>query len=99
MTGSSRLAQEAREQAATLGRAREVERRRRELDRKRLALQAQIAALQSEFASEEEEIQQVIREQEMAEQKIVQDRVDMARTRKADAEPRARPAGRQGVPR
>src|SRR5207253_734634 len=44
LTGSMRVAQEAREQAAALSRKQEIERRQRELEHKRRALDAQVAA-------------------------------------------------------
>jgi circadian clock protein KaiC len=49
LTGSMRLAQEAREQAAELARSREFELRRRALERKRRDLETRIAALQAEL--------------------------------------------------
>jgi circadian clock protein KaiC len=53
LTGSMRLAQEAREQAAARLRQQEIERMARGLERKRRLLEAQIAALRLEFESEE----------------------------------------------
>ncbi|MDQ3773626.1 MAG: circadian clock protein KaiC [Pseudomonadota bacterium] len=53
LTGSMRVAQEAREQAATLTRKQEIERRQRDLERKRQALEAQIVAQRGQFKAEQ----------------------------------------------
>lgn len=55
LTGSMRVAQEAREHAAAQKRMEEAQRKQRELERKRHALEAQILALKAEFAADEEE--------------------------------------------
>src|SRR6185503_8401330 len=60
LTGSMRMAQEAREQAVALGRQEEIGRRRRDLDRKRQALESGIAAQRSRFAVEAEELELLI---------------------------------------
>jgi circadian clock protein KaiC len=56
LTGSARVAQEARESAETLLRAQEMERRRRELKRKREATERQIAELRAALRAEEEDV-------------------------------------------
>ena len=83
LTGAARLAQEARERAAAVARQQEIERRRRELDRKREALEARISALRLEFEAEQEETQRMITEQEAQEARLLADRKDMAKARKA----------------
>jgi len=55
LTGSMRVAQEARERAADLIRGQEIARKQRELSRKRQVLDAQIAALRAEFDAVEHE--------------------------------------------
>src|SRR3954451_16784414 len=55
LTGSMRLAQEARERAATVMREREEGRRRRELERKRAAIEARLATLRGELEAIDEE--------------------------------------------
>jgi circadian clock protein KaiC len=84
LTGSMRLAQEAREQAADLARVREIERRRRELERKREDLEAQVAALHRQFEAEQEELQRLIAEEEAIGESVRHNREDMARSRRAD---------------
>jgi circadian clock protein KaiC len=86
VTGSARLAQEAREKDDNLRRKQEIELKQRELDRKRRILEAQTAALQAEFESHEEELRQAIAQQQAREQQLSQDRVAMAKSRKADAD-------------
>jgi len=84
LTGSMRLAQEARRKSAALSRQQEIERRRRELQRKRLALEAQIAAQRSQFEVEAEELQLLIDQEQTTTDALRQEEVAMARSRKAD---------------
>ena len=85
LTGSMRLAQEARERAAALNRQQEIDRRQRELERKRQALQAQIEALSSEFLAQEEELKRLMSQEQAVERQLRDDRMNMALSRKADA--------------
>jgi circadian clock protein KaiC len=84
LTGSMRLAQEAREQAAALVRQQEIERRQRDLERKRQALEAQIAAQRAQFEAEQDELARLIGEEQAATDRLRQDRDEMSRSRKAD---------------
>ena len=71
LTGSARLAQEAREKAAQLLRQQEIDRRAREVDRRRREITAQIAALQEQL--EEDEIrnrQDIEREDRLAAERV-----------------------------
>jgi circadian clock protein KaiC len=83
LTGSARLAQEAKEKSAERLREQETQRKRQEIEQKRLALQAQIAALQSEFASVEQEAEQVRNQEEQRLEEVKLDRDGMARSRGA----------------
>jgi circadian clock protein KaiC len=83
LTGSSRLAQEAKERAATVAEEQENKRLQREMNLKRLNLQAQIAALQAELASAEKQIEEVVQEDEDREHQIRQDRAEIAKSRGA----------------
>jgi circadian clock protein KaiC len=94
LTGSARLAQEAREEAAAVARRQETERRRRELEQKRAALEAQVAALRARFEAEAEEARQVIAQEEAREQALARDREEMAQSRKAGRADNG--SGRQG---
>jgi circadian clock protein KaiC len=84
LTGSMRLAQEAREQASAVSRQQEIDRRQRDLERKRQALEAQIAAHRAEFEAEREELQALLDQEQTASDRLRQDRAEMGRSRKAD---------------
>lgn len=84
LTGSMRLAQEAREQAENLRRQQESAARLRERQRKRDALEARIAALRAEFAAEEDEAIQLVAQEQSLEQCRVEQRRAMGRSRRAD---------------
>jgi len=53
LTGSMRLAQEARERSATMSREQEAERLKRQSERRRRVVEAQIAALKAELEADE----------------------------------------------
>lgn len=81
LTGSSRVAQEAKEKAEAIIRSQELERRQEALERKRRAVDAQVKALQVEFAAEEIELERAIQQQEAAENQINLERDAMNRIR------------------
>jgi len=85
LTGSMRLAQEARESAAAVGRREEAEARQRERARKREALEARILAMRKEFEAEERELRQLEEQEGKREKALLKDRDEMAHSRKADA--------------
>ena len=82
LTGSARLAQEAKERAAALVRAQDIERRQRELDLKRREVEGQIAALRAALESEEHELALALNQAQGREDQLVMDRKAMARSRK-----------------
>jgi circadian clock protein KaiC len=82
LTGSSRLAQEAKERVEAMTRRAEAEREKLELRRKREAMEAQIAATRAAFTAEEAELLKAITEHEQREQRVEQDRNEMALSRK-----------------
>ena len=84
LTGSMRVAQEARERAAAIVREREEDRRRRELERRRAAIEAQLAALRGELEAIGEEAAGSAEEIRLLEERRERDRAAMARSRKAD---------------
>ena len=84
LTGSMRVAQEAREHAQKVFRETEIETKKRKLARKRAALEAQIAALKAEFEGEEAEIGRVLIQENRIVQQAEMDEVAMARSRRAD---------------
>jgi circadian clock protein KaiC len=94
LTGSARAAQEAREASEAMVRKQEMELRQRDLERKRRALQAQIVALRDEFEAEKAEIETKLKQAEMLETGMDNQREQMRLVRKADAR-RTRPVTRE----
>ncbi|MBO0732916.1 MAG: circadian clock protein KaiC [Methylocapsa sp.] len=84
LTGSARLAQEARERAGALARRQDLERKTRERERKRQALEARIMAMRKEFESQDLQLQELIEEEESASGELGRDCERMALSRKAD---------------
>jgi circadian clock protein KaiC len=85
LTGSARVSQEMREKAVVTFRRQEQETHRRELERKRRIFEARMVMLRAEFEAEEEILQQTISESELLGEEVVQDRVQMVLSRKADS--------------
>jgi circadian clock protein KaiC len=84
LTGSMRLAQEAREQAVALTRQQEIERRRRDIERKRRSVEAQAAALRGQFEAEQEELMRLIEQEQAAADVSRLDQQRMAISRRSD---------------
>jgi circadian clock protein KaiC len=84
LTGSMRLAQEARERAAERTSQVEIDRRQRELDRKRSLLEAQISVLKTEFAAQQDELTKLIEQARLAQESVQQDREAMGVSRQVD---------------
>jgi circadian clock protein KaiC len=81
LTGSSRVAQEAKEKAEALVRYQEIEQRQEALERKRSALDAQIKVMKMDFAAEELELERIIRMQQSRETQLELERDAMNRIR------------------
>jgi circadian clock protein KaiC len=101
LTGSSRVAQEARERAVDVARQQEAEARARERIRRREALEARITALRKEFEAEEFEGEMLAAAAAVRERALGEDRKKMARSRMADmhivpTDLRERPRSRNG---
>jgi circadian clock protein KaiC len=77
LTGSARLAQEARESASEVDRREEIERRTRQATARRAKIEAQIAALQAELASEAEEGGRAKEQARSRDDRLEEDRRDM----------------------
>jgi circadian clock protein KaiC len=84
LTGSSRLSQEAREQAAALERRRVAEEKERNRIRKREVMEARVLALRKEFEAEEEEAERQADQGLAREKLITSGRQAMAHSRQAD---------------
>ena len=85
LTGSARLAQEAKEKSTAVERSAEIEMKRRELARRQHALEAQIAVLQLQFQTEAEGMERDIACEQAYVEQLLQGRNEMARSRKADS--------------
>jgi circadian clock protein KaiC len=83
LTGTARLAQEAREQAAAARRRQEVERRRRDLVRRRETVERQIAEMRAGLEAEEQEVITLLTEDELREATLESDRAAIVARRSA----------------
>jgi circadian clock protein KaiC len=83
LTGSARLAQEARDRREEELASQALEMKRLATERKRRALEAQIAAFEAELQSEERELQQQIAEEELRRERVRAERREMAVSRSA----------------
>jgi circadian clock protein KaiC len=81
LTGSARVAQEARAEEAELARKPELERKRLEAYRRRTSTASQLLVLQGELAAQETEIRLLATEEETRAQQSIEDRAEMARSR------------------
>lgn len=82
LTGSARVAQEAKEAADGARRRSELARKRRDVERRRRTLEAQIAALRAELEMEREELDRILGEESAQERRVVADRDAIAASRK-----------------
>src|SRR5258706_7934353 len=78
LTGTARIAQEAREREARLARQQETGRRRREVAGKRAMMERQIAELRAAIEAEEAEVLTLVEQEEARETAIENDRSEMA---------------------
>lgn len=84
LTGSARISLEAKEKAKALLREQEIERKRNQLEIKRLEMEASIQVMKARFESEKTELERSIEQEKAAMEKLMADRSQMARVRKAD---------------
>jgi circadian clock protein KaiC len=84
LTGTARIAQEAREKSEGRLRQEEFQRRRSELDRKAKLVQAQLDNLAFELEATGQEREKIATEEAARTQALVEDRTVMARARRAD---------------
>jgi circadian clock protein KaiC len=87
LTGSARLAQEAKDKAGALVREQDMERRNRELERRRREITAQIEILQAQLTSERGEADLLAREGGAREDRLTADRVVIGVSRQTSAGP------------
>ena len=91
LTGSARLSQEARDNAEQLLRQQDIGRKRFGLERKREIMEAQIVAMRSGFEAEELEALKVIGIEKARNERFIQDKVRMGKSRRSDVD--AKPTG------
>ena len=84
LTGSARLAQEAKNEAEQLVRRHDVERHRAGLELKRAAVEAQVVVLRSDFKASESAALKAIAVERATATRFTEDRKRMAASRKAD---------------
>jgi circadian clock protein KaiC len=84
LTGSARLAQEAREKGADTAHQQEIELKKLNLDSRRKALEAQIAALRSELDAGTAEVKKIATQEKERHRRLAEERKAIARMRKAD---------------
>ncbi len=84
LTGSARLAQEAKNYEEQILRQQEIERRQSGLEVKRAATEANIVVLRSEFKEEESETLKIIEMEKAKAERFAQEQKKMAKSRKAD---------------
>jgi circadian clock protein KaiC len=84
LTGSARVAQEARERDAELRRKDESRHKVAQLERKRRVMEARIAALRAEFEAEETEARAGLAYDAEAAERITSDRAEMGHSRGAN---------------
>jgi len=85
LTGSMRVAQEARVRAAEADKVRDADSQRRNSERRRRAIEAQIAALRAEFDDEEDGGRRAATDERDRLVRRTDDRAEMRRSRRADA--------------
>jgi circadian clock protein KaiC len=99
LTGSARVAQDAKEKASELARRHEMDRKFRDQESKRKAMEAKIAALRAEFDTDSEEAYLVAKEERKRQAVLAENRLEMAHLRKGNASAvrrRARKRSRKG---
>jgi circadian clock protein KaiC len=84
LTGSARLAQEAREKGTELAYQQEIELKKRNLESKRKALEAQIAALNAELRAGTAELKRIGDQEKGRQSRLLEEEKVIARMRKAD---------------
>ncbi len=84
LTGSARLSQEAKNNSEQIFRQQEIERKQLGLKLKKAAAEAHIVVLQSEYKEQESEALKIIEIEKAKADKFLQDKKDMAKSRKAD---------------
>ncbi len=85
LTGTARLAQEARDREEAAARQLEEGQLQRQLERRRVAVEAQIRSLQQELAAEESELRRVLDQTKLRKESRDAERKAMTASRRVDA--------------
>jgi circadian clock protein KaiC len=96
LTGSARLSQEAKDSAEQVLRQQEIIRTQLGLQRKREAMESQIALLRSEFEAVESEALNAIGIERALDERVAQDKANMALSRKGDVQHKRMPREKSG---
>ncbi len=83
LTGSARVAQEAHEISKVLTRKHEIDLKKREIARKRRELDARVETMLADFGSEEAEAMKIIEKEQEIINRLEQDKMEMAKSRKS----------------
>jgi circadian clock protein KaiC len=86
LTGSARIAQEARERSAAVLRNQELQRKQRDFSRKQKAINAQIAALQGQLETEIDEMDRLLKEEERRSDASGQVKRTLSKLRQVDSD-------------
>jgi circadian clock protein KaiC len=81
LTGTARVAQEARERNQNLTHLQAIERRRRELARRRAAIEREVSERMSALEAEESEVAMMLEQDEALERSMSEDRLTMSQLR------------------
>jgi circadian clock protein KaiC len=84
LTGSARVAQEARQKSENLVRSQELERKQRDIERKKAVIEAQILVLRTGFEAEQDELERSIAREKLHQEVLTEETQAMALTRKSD---------------
>jgi circadian clock protein KaiC len=90
LTGSARMTREAEERAAALSNEQELERKEKTLERLRAAFEAELAALRGKFEVEQADLASAISQHRARQERVSDDRTNMAKSRRADNGPAER---------
>jgi circadian clock protein KaiC len=96
LTGSSRVAQEAKQSAADLQRQEDADRKRRAIERRMHTLDTEIAALRLQISSERDELERLESEENRRQQQITTARTAMGVSRKSRTTEESRRPLRRG---
>jgi len=98
-TGSARLTQEAKDNAAALLREQTIAQKQRELGAKRRELESRIAALRAEYEAQEKAMEVTIQQAQSVEQRLQLDAAEMATSRHAEGKQSEGPHKTNGAER